>query len=118
MSKHLTPLRAIRKHCVDCVGLGNLVKDCDGDTLIDGPCMLYKYRNGRGRPSVKLIRKYCVNHCMGGHPILASECESKTCDLFPYRMGKSPNKVKSMTPEQLESLRLARCKAIKARKGA
>ena len=87
----LTPRRAIRQYCIDCVGGIPEVKDCQGDTLIDGPCVFYPYRMGRGRPSVKTIRKNCI-YCMNKHINLIRDCPSKGCVLKPYRMGTNPRK--------------------------
>lgn len=88
----LTPGRAVRQHCIDCAGSPSAVKDCQGDKLYDGPCLFFRYRMGKGRPSVKLIRKYCLQ-CMGGSPKLVKDCTSEsTCPLHPYRMGRNPKK--------------------------
>jgi hypothetical protein len=89
--KHdLTPGRAIHQICMDCVGSSFAIKDCQGDKLYAGPCKLFSYRMGKGRPSVKLIRKYCL-WCMGGSPKLVKDCHSGlTCPLFAYRLGRNP----------------------------
>jgi hypothetical protein len=79
----------VRRICVDCVGFASLVKGCMGDKLFDSPCPFYPYRLSRGRPSVKLIRRYCV-WCMGGHEKDVRECSSATCPAKPYRMGRNP----------------------------
>ncbi len=81
----LTPGKAIRKTCVDCAGGAREVVGCQGDKSVAGPCPFYPYRTGKGRPSVKLIRKFCL-HCMNGHANLVNECQSKTCFLVSYRM--------------------------------
>jgi len=86
--KQLTPRQAVREHCIDCVGCASNVKGCQGDELYDGPCIFHPYRMGKGRPSVKLIRKFCL-HCMGGSWKLVKECPSKGFPLFRYRFGKS-----------------------------
>lgn len=87
-----SPKESIRKHCIDCTGGEYQVKGCMGDALIDGPCLFYKYREGSGRPSVKMIRKYCVNHCMNRRSELVKLCKSSECYLHPFRMGKNPNR--------------------------
>ena len=90
----MTPLQAIRKVCVDCVGSAYEVKDCAGDKCLgaqggeNDACYFIRYRLGKGRPSVKTIRKFCLE-CMGGSSKLAAECKSD-CPLHPYRFGKSP----------------------------
>jgi len=63
--KRLTPRQAIREHCIDCVGGASSVRDCQGDKLFDSPCIFFHCRLGTGRPSVKLIQKFCL-YCMGG----------------------------------------------------
>jgi hypothetical protein len=88
--QELTPRQAIRDHCIDCVGGASNVKGCQGDELYDHPCIFFSYRMGKGRPSVKLIRKFCL-YCMGGSWKLVKECPSKVCPLFCYRAGKNPS---------------------------
>jgi hypothetical protein len=88
--KRLTPRRAVREHCVDCAGRASAVRDCQGDELFDGSCILFPYRMGIGKPSVKLIRKFCL-YCMGGSWKLVKECSSKACPFLRYRLGKNPN---------------------------
>ena len=87
--RRLTPGRAIREMCVDCVGKPSLVKDCQGDTLVDRVCLFFRYRMGKGRPSVRTIRKHCL-WCMGGSSKLVQDCSTRTCPLFSYRLGKNP----------------------------
>lgn len=93
--KKKTPGRAIRAFCVKCVGgvLGD-VKNCGGEgknPLFD-VCPLSPYRMGRGRASVKTIRKLCLV-CMGGSPSLIRECSTVYCNCHPYRMGKNPARI-------------------------
>lgn len=97
----MTPLKAIREFCVQCVG-GDAerleVKTCGGDRCLtpgqgcdaEGVCLLYKYRMGRGRPSVKTIRKYCL-YCQGNNSEHVREC-SENCFLHDYRLGTNPNR--------------------------
>jgi hypothetical protein len=89
--RNLTPVQAIHKVCVDCVGSPYAVKDCQGDSQHNSPCLLFPHRLGKGRPSVKLIRKYCL-YCMGGDVRLVRECHSRVCPFLCYRMGKNPNR--------------------------
>jgi len=96
----ITPGRAIRLHCVDCMGGEHLVRDCQGDTLADGSCLFFKYRTGSGRPSVKTIRKYCVV-CMGGSEKLVRECKSGGCYLHKYRFGKNEAYRRDSRPNNL-----------------
>ena len=93
----LTPRKAIRQICIDCVEGAREVKVCQGDKLFDGPCLFYPYRLGKGRPSVKLIRKYCL-YCMCGSPKLVRHCPSKACPLLRYRFGKNPAMAGKLAP--------------------
>jgi len=91
MMAEITPLRTIRKNCIDCVGLASLVRECGGDKLLDKPCRFFPYRMGRGRPKLRVIRENCL-WCMGDSPKAVKECPSKTCPFLPYRMGRNPKK--------------------------
>lgn len=102
----MTPGKAIRKHCVECIGSVYEVKDCKGDQLLDGTsCHFYKYRLGTGRPSVKTIRKFCL-HCMGESYLLVELCTTIKCLLHPYRFGKNPAFVLSDDKKEELALRL------------
>lgn len=90
----MTPLEAIRKVCVTCVGSPYDVADCGGSKCLggqgdeNGVCYFFYFRLGRGRPSVKTIRKFC-RECQGGSSELVAKCDSG-CPLHQYRFGKSP----------------------------
>ncbi|MFO8089944.1 MAG: hypothetical protein R6U13_08925 [Desulfatiglandaceae bacterium] len=90
-----TPGTAIRRHCVECVDSVAEVRNCGGDRMLggqgdeNGVCFFYPYRMGRGRPSVKTIRKFCLE-CMGGNRTLVAECKNRECTLNQYRMGRNP----------------------------
>ena len=63
----LTPKQAVRCYCLECVGwIASEVRRCGGGELLSGgKCGFYSYRLGKGRPSVKTIRReclYCMNH--------------------------------------------------------
>jgi hypothetical protein len=85
----LTPGRAIRKTCLDCVENYEDIRDCMGDKLYAGPCVLYPYRLGKGRPKLSVIRKYCL-YCMQGQNTLIRDCKTVKCPFHGYRMGKRP----------------------------
>ncbi len=87
----LTPGKAIRQNCIDCMGQASEVKGCGGDTLREGPCLFYPYRMGRGRPKLKLIRSFCL-YCMQNQVKLIKECPTENCPFHPYRMGRNPKK--------------------------
>ena len=91
----MTPGKAIRKLCVECVGSTHEVKNCGGNTMLGqgdktGQCWLYPYRTGRGRPSVKTIRKHCLE-CMGGSYKFVAKCQNYNCPLHKFRFGLNPN---------------------------
>lgn len=80
----LTPGEAIRKFCIDCAGSYAEVETCGMET-----CNFYRYRLGKGRPSVKTIRKECLS-CMGGSAPLVRGCKSTGCFVYEFRLGKNP----------------------------
>lgn len=90
-NKKLTPGQAVKRFCIECVGSPYKVKNCGGDQMLNGTtCPLYPYRNGRGRPSVKTVRRECMI-CMNGQRDLIRHCASVKCNLFKFRLGTNPN---------------------------
>ena len=93
----MTPGKAIRSMCVACVGSAHEVRDCGGDKCSNGQsdengaCYFYQHRMGAGRPSVKNIRKFCLE-CMGSSSQLVEECENLSCPVYQYRFGKNPKR--------------------------
>lgn len=93
----MTPKEAVRKFCTKCVGNNSLqVRNCGGSKMLaqgddNGQCFFYPYRNGKGRPSVKLIRKFCLE-CMGGIRKLVRMCGNRNCPLHQYRFGTNPKR--------------------------
>jgi len=96
----LTPGRAIRLHCLECVGFNAAeVYECGGGELLTGgACGFYPYRLGRGRPKLKTIHRECLS-CMGAVPgrtrntiasRMVEDCRSILCCLWPYREGCNP----------------------------
>jgi len=116
--KNMTPGRAIRAFCVSCVGgvFGD-VKNCGGEgknPLFDA-CPLFPHRMGRGRPSVKIIRKFCLQ-CMGESPSLVRECTTTYCNCYPYRFGTNPTfagKRRGRSAEAMDAIRPKRQGPIK-----
>lgn len=102
----MTPGQAIHKFCVQCVCSSFEVTKCGGNNMLGGQgdksgvCYFFLYRLGKGRPSVKIIRKFCLE-CQGGdktkkrQPREVSDgvkfCPSENCTLYPFRLGKNPN---------------------------
>ena len=50
-NKIKSPLKAIRAHCIQCVGTYNEIKECGGD----GTCPLFDFRFGKNPYRVKRI---------------------------------------------------------------
>ena len=95
----MTPGDAIRKQCIECYGgVFAEVHTCDAGKM----CVFHKYRLGRGRPSVKIIRKFCLN-CMCGSYEAVKDCTTEDCTLYPYRFGKSVNR-QEMSQERKDQL--------------
>ena len=92
--ERLTPKMACRQFCIQCLGLKQFntkaIEGCQGDKAACGPCPLYHYRMGK-RISVKIFRLHCL-YCMGNQRTLVEDCETLDCELWPYRMGKSPSR--------------------------
>ena len=82
----LTPKKAVLRFCKRCVVNAGEIENCD---MKD--CPFYPYRLGRGRPSIREIRKQCIL-CMGGSRRLVKECSTINCPLYPYREGTNPNR--------------------------
>jgi len=96
----LTPKKAVVAFCQECICsvLGRDIKECKGDTLHTGSCPFFKYRLGRGRPSVKTIRQQC-KACMNGNLQLINDCANASCALHTYRMGKNPSRARKPKQE-------------------
>jgi len=91
--KRLTPMRAIREHCVECCG--------GARQGINGPlgcnsraCALFQLRSGRrikGVSPLRSIRAKCLE-CVGGSPAEVRRCSDTSCSLYLYRLGKNPSR--------------------------
>jgi hypothetical protein len=86
--KQLTPLKAIRKKCIDCINYElKRIKDCQ---FTD--CPLYLLRMGKGsRATLKRIRTYCLWCCCNQRNEVRL-CPAVSCPLWEYRFGKRPQK--------------------------
>lgn len=86
----VTPLKAIRARCLDCVaGNDAEVRRCEIDD-----CALHRLRMGKGSKGaggcLKPIRAYCLR-CMNGQQVEVRLCPSADrCELHSYRMGRRP----------------------------
>ncbi len=88
-----TPKQTVHNWCHYCIqsrsdkdveGCGGYIVYATGKL-----CPFYEYRMGNKRISVKVFRKFCLE-CMGGRSDLVSECDTISCPVHPYRMGKNP----------------------------
>ena len=88
LSVKLTPLKAIRKKCLDCTSTSNEVKNC---AFSDCPLHILRFgrRIPRGTSRLKSIRKYCI-WCMNNRISEISKCTAPNCALFIFRSGKRP----------------------------
>ena len=107
------PLRAICKHCLEC--LGGSRRDVAECGMAD--CPLYPFRFGKkvkvppaatrnaaqtGKSPVKAIRAHCVM-CMGGSFRFVCECMAEVCWCWRFRIGKNPNRQGvGASPEELK----------------
>ena len=89
--KQLTPLKAIRHFCLDCMGFNaRLVRECPSVN-----CKFYHFRFGTNphpRPklsTVKSIRLYCLE-CVGSSDEV-KKCTMPECSVYFYRFGRNPN---------------------------
>ncbi len=97
VKRTLTPRKAVRLRCLDCSAwIPSEVKNCTHKH-----CILYPYRLGKDRVSVKTIRKECL-WCSGDSANNVKHCPDATCSLFPFRLGKNPNI--QLTDEQKQKL--------------
>ncbi len=91
--KKLTPLKAIRKKCVNCSGFElKRVRECPFDGIKDEECSLYPLRMGKGsRATLRRIRAYCLWCCLEQrHEVRL--CPATKCPIWEYRFGKRPKK--------------------------
>ena len=109
MISHRSPSRTLHAQCHYCVQSRSDadVENCTGHIVFatGKPCPFYVYRMGNKRPSVKVMRKYCLE-CMGGSKAAVKECETEDCLIHPYRFGKNPARAgKGQSAAQMASLR-------------
>lgn len=63
---------------------------------------------------IKAIRAKCLDCCCDQRDEVKL-CPATTCPLWPFRMGKNPNRSRNMTDEQRQAAkeRLAKARAAK-----
>jgi len=86
MGLNQTPLKSIRKRCLDCKETRPEIKSCE-----DTDCSLHPFRMGKGRPKLKDIRAYCRWCCLDQDNEIKL-CPSEDCFLWVYRLGKNPSR--------------------------
>ena len=104
--KTRSPREAIKAHCLHCTGNNRKeVQTCDGTDPSYRVCVFHPYRMGLKRPSVKIMRKFCLQ-CMGESLVMVKECETKNCIVHPFRFGKNPARIgKGQNAEQMAFVR-------------
>jgi hypothetical protein len=63
---------------------------------------------------IKAIKAKCLDCCCGDKGEV-KDCAVKDCPLWAYRLGKNPNRKRTLTDEQKEAakIRLAKARAAK-----
>jgi hypothetical protein len=109
---HKSPSRTIRAHCHYCVQSRSdkEVENCTGQIVFatGKSCPFYEYRTGNKRPSVKVMRRFCLE-CEGGSKEAIKECSISDCMIHPFRFSKNPARAgNGRSTAQMASLRLQR----------
>jgi len=112
-----SPSRTIQEYCHYCVQSrsNSEVENCTGHTVFatGKPCPFYEYRLRKKRPSVKIMRKFCLE-CMGGNREAVEECSTIDCLIYPFRFGKNPSRAgKGKSRGEMERIRALRRPVIK-----
>jgi hypothetical protein len=93
MKPHKAPRQTIQAYCHYCVRSRSDadVENCTGHIVsaTEKPCPFHEYRMDHKRPSVKIMRRFCLE-CQGNNMAFVRECETRDCLIHPYRMGKNP----------------------------
>ena len=99
MKKPLSPLKSIRKNCLDCcLGQAIEVRLC-GAILC--PSSSLRFGNKvEGLNVLKTIKEHCI-HC-GGNEEAPKNCIATVCALFPFRLVKNPNRAGIGNPSSLK----------------
>jgi hypothetical protein len=111
------PLKAVRRHCLDCCGgSANEVALCPARSCplwtmrfnkrpvpaeyADDPTPLHPSEisltlgefAAKGMRTLEAVRRRCLD-CSGGSPAEVRSCNFENCDLWPFRLGKNPNRL-------------------------
>lgn len=112
----MTPLKAIRQHCLLCMnGQRNLVRECH-----QTDCPAHPFRMGtkpyQGASPLKVIRALCLE-CQGGSVKEVRECDPNllngwVCPLHEFRFGKTGRKLsKKELAQRQNAIKNAQTKA-------
>ncbi|MFC1650638.1 hypothetical protein ACFL2X_03630 [Candidatus Latescibacterota bacterium] len=102
--KIISPLKAIRKYCVDncMVKQPYEVKLCQTED-----CRIYGLRFGKNPYYLKVlkqIKERCLD-CSGFSHTEVRDCWKVDCELYPFRLGKNPNRAGiGRTAEEMKAL--------------
>ena len=103
-----SPRETIRAYCLYCTGgQRGEVLSCNADSKDHAfqVCPFHPFRLGKVRPSVKIMRHFCLQ-CMGGIPAMVRECETDDCLIHPFRFGKNPARIgQGRNAEQMAVIR-------------
>lgn len=82
----LSPLRAVRKYCLWCMG------EQPNEVLLDpaDECPLFLLRFGhkvKGLSVLKQIKARCKDCCES-----VKKCDALDCQIYPYRFGHNPSR--------------------------
>ena len=64
---------------------------------------------------MKAVRAKCLD-CCGGNKSVIPVCGIPNCPLYPFRLGKNPNRIRNMTDEQRQAASERRRKAWEKRR--
>lgn len=89
--KTLSPLQALRKHCLwCCCDQAYEVRHCLAES-----CPLHDWRHGHkpagGGSTLKAIRAKCLD-CSSGNRVSVATCWDTGCYLYDYRDGHNPRR--------------------------
>lgn len=108
----MTPKETLHAHCHYCVQsrMDEAIQDCTGSLVYatGKPCPFYPCRLSTGRVSVKVLRRLCLDECMGGAHEFVASCEDAECLLYSYRLGRNPARIGRGHKKGAEALRMYR----------
>lgn len=105
--KKRSPLKSIRAFCLSCEG----GSPANVEQCLFLACPLREYRSGKALKNGKhdpltAIANYCLEQCQAGSSryeveiCQGDECVQGPCSLYPFRLGKNPNKSKPLSAER------------------